>query len=139
MEPVPSKNPTVTVFLMILIAVAMEVVGQLLYKSGINRLPALQGSPFQLGALAQFTWNALQNWRVLAGIGVYCAQAAVWWAVLSRVDLSYAFPLTSMSYVLLLGASRAFLGEHISLQRWMGATAIVFGVYLITRSAPLVR
>ena len=139
MEPVPSKNPTVTVFLMILIAVAMEVVGQLLYKSGINTLPALQGSPFQLGALAQFTWNALQNWRVLAGIGVYCAQAAVWWAVLSRVDLSYAFPLTSMSYVLLLGASRAFLGEHISLQRWMGATAIVFGVYLITRSAPLVR
>ncbi|MGH9394262.1 MAG: EamA family transporter, partial [Terriglobales bacterium] len=65
--------------------------------------------------------------------------AGVWWAVLSRVDLSYAFPLTSMSYVVLLVASRAFLGEHISLTRWMGATAIVFGVYLITRSAPLVR
>lgn len=133
------KNPTVTVFLMILIAVAMEVAGQLLYKSGINHLPPMQGSLFDLGALGPFVANALGNWRVLAGIGVYCAQAAVWWAVLSRVDLSYAFPLTSMSYVLLLVASRAFLGEHISLQRWMGATAIVFGVYLITRSAPLVR
>ncbi len=139
MDAVPQKNPSVTVFLMILIAVAMEVAGQLLYKSGINRLPAMQGSPFDPVALAGFTWEALQNWRVLAGVGVYCAQAAVWWGVLSRVDLSYAFPLTSMSYVLLLIASRAFLGEHISLQRWMGATAIVFGVYLITRSAPLVR
>jgi drug/metabolite transporter (DMT)-like permease len=139
MEPVPQKNPSVTVFSMILIAVAMEVAGQLLYKSGINRLPAMQGSPFDPATLAGFTWEALQNWRVLAGVGVYCAQAAVWWGVLSRVDLSYAFPLTSMSYVLLLIASRAFLGEHISLQRWMGATAIVFGVYLITRSAPLVR
>jgi drug/metabolite transporter (DMT)-like permease len=124
---------------MILIAVAMEVAGQLLYKSGINRMPAFEGSPFQVGLIAQFAAQALTNWRVLAGIGVYCAQAGVWWAVLSRADLSYAFPLTSMSYVLLLVASRAFLGEHISITRWMGATAVVFGVYLITRSAPLIR
>lgn len=139
MERPAAKNPTVTVFLMILIAVAMEVVGQLLYKSGINRMHGFQGSPFDVLPVLRFTAEALTNWRVLAGIGVYCAQAGVWWAVLSRADLSYAFPLTSMSYVILLIASRAFLGEHISLTRWMGATAIVFGVYLITRSAPLVR
>ncbi|MGH9483193.1 MAG: EamA family transporter [Terriglobales bacterium] len=137
MDSAPQNHPTVTVFLMILIAVAMEVAGQLLYKSGINRMHGFQGSPFELVPLLQFAWDALHNWRVLAGVVVYIAQAGVWWGVLSRVDLSYAFPLTSMSYVLLLIASRAFLGEHISLQRWMGATAIVFGVYLITRSAPL--
>ncbi|HWG37082.1 MAG TPA: EamA family transporter [Terriglobales bacterium] len=135
----PQKNPTVTVFLLILIAVAMEVAGQLLYKAGVNQLPAMQGSPWTVLPVLGFAWNALQNWRVLAGIGVYCLQAGVWWAVLSRVDLSYAFPLTSMSYVILLVAARGFLGEHISLTRWLGATAIVFGVYLITRSAPLVR
>lgn len=143
MEPDPAssphQNPTVTVFLMILIAVGMEVVGQLLYKSGINRMHGFQGSPFDVLPLVKFAMDALGNWRVLAGIAVYCAQAGVWWAVLSRADLSYAFPLTSMSYVLLLVASRAFLGEHISLTRWMGVTAVVFGVYLITRSAPLVR
>ncbi len=139
MDNAGPQNPTVTVFLMILIAVAMEVVGQLLYKSGINRMNGLQGSLLDVGSVAQFALEALGNWRVLAGIGVYCAQAGVWWAVLSRADLSYAFPLTSMSYVLLLIASRSILGEHISLTRWMGATAIVFGVYLITRSAPLVR
>lgn len=138
-EPIP-RNPTVTVFLMILVAVGMEVVGQLLYKSGINRMAgAAPGSVWDVGGILGFAWEALQNWRVLAGIGVYCAQAGVWWAILSRVDLSYAFPLTSMSYVLILIASRAFLGEHVSLQRWLGATAIVFGVYLITRSAPLGR
>lgn len=137
-QPRPHE-PTVTVFLMILIAVGMEVVGQLLYKSGINRMQGFQGSPFDIVPLIKFAAEALTNWRVLAGIGVYCAQAGVWWGVLSRADLSYAFPLTSMSYVLLLVASRAFLGEHISITRWMGATAVVFGVYLITRSAPLIR
>jgi len=135
-----TNNPTVTVFVMILVAVGMEVVGQLLYKAGINSMTATAPDTlWDVGAIAGFAWGALQNWRVLAGIAVYCAQAGVWWAVLSRVDLSYAFPLTSMSYVLLLIASRAFLGEHVSLQRWLGATAIVFGVYLITRSAPLGR
>jgi drug/metabolite transporter (DMT)-like permease len=124
---------------MILIAVGMEVVGQLLYKSGINRMAGFEGSPFAVVPLLKFAWAALSNWRVLAGIGVYCLQAGVWWGVLSRADLSYAFPLTSMSYVLLLMASRWFLGEHISLTRWLGALAVVFGVYLITRSAPIVR
>lgn len=137
-QQVQPRAPTVTVFLMILVAVGMEVVGQLLYKSGINRMAGFPG-PFEVLPVVRFAAEALTNWRVLAGIGVYCAQAGVWWAVLSRADLSYAFPLTSMSYVLLLVASRMFLGEHISLTRWMGATAIVFGVYLITRSAPLVR
>ncbi|HXR97406.1 MAG TPA: EamA family transporter [Terriglobales bacterium] len=133
------SQPTVTVFLMILIAVGMEVVGQILYKSGINRMQGFEGSPFAVIPVLKFAMAALSNWRVLAGIGVYCLQAGVWWAVLSRADLSYAFPLTSMSYVLLLMASRWYLGEHISLTRWLGALAVVFGVYLITRSAPLVR
>ncbi|MGH9415605.1 MAG: EamA family transporter [Terriglobales bacterium] len=128
-----------TVFLMILIAVAMEVVGQLLYKSGINRMQGFQGSPFDVLPVLEFAFNALRNWRVLAGVAVYAVQAGVWWAVLSRVELSYAFPLTSMSYVLVLVAARAFLHERISLESWLGAISIVFGVYLITRSAPLVR
>ncbi|MGH9477225.1 MAG: EamA family transporter [Terriglobales bacterium] len=135
--PAGKKTPTVTVFLLILIAVGMEVAGQILYKSGINRMPGMTGSPFSSWALALFAWDALRSWRVLLGVGIYCAQAAVWWGVLSRVDLSYAFPLTSLSYIVLLGASHVFLNERISTQRWLGTIAVVFGVYLITRTSPI--
>lgn len=131
------KTPTVTVYFLILIAVGLEVAGQILYKSGINRMPGMTGSPFDSWALAIFAWEALRNWRVLLGIGIYCAQAAVWWGVLSKVDLTYAFPLTSLSYVILLGVSRVFLKEQISTQKWLGTIAVVFGVYLITRTTPL--
>ncbi|MGH9394808.1 MAG: hypothetical protein ACRD1E_11610, partial [Terriglobales bacterium] len=75
----PQKNPTVTVFLLILIAVGMEVAGQLLYKSGINHLPGMEGSPWTVVPILKFAWNAIQNWKVLAGVGVYCVQAGVWW------------------------------------------------------------
>ncbi|MGH9414859.1 MAG: EamA family transporter [Terriglobales bacterium] len=126
-----------TVFLLILIAIALEVAGQVFYKAGINQMPGMTGSPFRTWALPAFAWDALRNWRVLLGIGIYCAQAAVWWGVLSKVDLTYAFPLTSLSYVILLVVSRIFLNEHISMQRWLGTVAVVFGVFLITRTSPI--
>lgn len=129
------KAPTLSVLLLILIAVGMDVAVQLLYKSGINHMPGLTGSPFGSWALATLAWNALHNWRVLLGIAVSCAQVGVWWGVLSRVDLSFAFPLMSLSYIILLGASHLFLHEQISTQRWLGTIAVVFGVYLITRPA----
>lgn len=125
------------VLLMILLAVAMEVAGQLLYKSGIDQVAHAGGTPVHLGPVLQLAWSAVSNLRVLAGLLIYAAQVIVWWTVLSHVDVSYAFPLTSTSYVFLLLGSRAFLGEHISTERWLGSTAIVLGVYLITRSAPL--
>ncbi|MGH9488147.1 MAG: EamA family transporter [Terriglobales bacterium] len=131
------KTLTVTVILLILIAVGLEAAGQILYKSGINRVPGMVGSPFSSWALVIFAWEALRDWRVLMGIGIYCAQAAVWWAVLSRVDLAYAYPLLSLSYIVVLGASHVFLKERISTQKWLGTIAVLIGVYLITRTTPI--
>lgn len=127
-----------TVLLLILLAVAMEVTGQLLYKSGIDQVShGASGTSVAVGPVLRLAWGGLTNLKVLAGLGVYSAQVVVWWVVLSRVDVSYAFPLTSTSYVFLLLGARFFLGEHISVERWLGSSAIMVGVYLITRSAPL--
>lgn len=126
-----------TVFLLILVAVCLEVAGQLLYKSGLDRTAVVPGSLLEIPNLLAFAGHALTNWRVLAGLGVYCAEVLLWWIVLSRVDVSYAFPLTSLSYVLLLAVAGAVLHEHVNWERWMGAITIVVGVFLITRSAPV--
>lgn len=126
-----------TVFLLISVAVCLEVAGQLLYKAGLNQAPALEGSPFHIFNLLRFVWGALTNLRVLMGLTVYVAEVMIWWAALSRVDVSFAFPLMSMSYVLILIAARVFLHEQVTVERWLGACAIVLGVYLITRTAPI--
>ncbi|MGH9414858.1 MAG: EamA family transporter [Terriglobales bacterium] len=130
------KSPSLPVFLLIAVTIGMEAATQVLYKTGINRMHSLSGSPFHSWALAAFGWAALSNWRVVVGIAVSCAGVVAWWGVLSKVDLSFAYPFMSLSYVVLLVVSDAFLREHISLQRWLGTLAIVFGVYLITRKAP---
>jgi len=127
------------VLLLILVAVGLEVAGQALYKAGLNQAPTTSGSLWTLAGLLGFFWNTITSWRVLLGLAIYILEVLVWWVVLSKADVSYAFPLTSMSYVLLLLVARLTLHEHIPVQRWLGAAAIMGGVYLITRSTPHAR
>jgi drug/metabolite transporter (DMT)-like permease len=122
---------------LIFVAVCLEVAGQMLYKAGLDRAAPIHGPMWQIPNLLAFAGSALTNWLVLAGLGVYAAEVFLWWLVLAKVDVSYAFPLTSMSYVILLAVAGAFLHEHVTWERWAGAITIMVGVFLITRSAPL--
>jgi multidrug transporter EmrE-like cation transporter len=55
--------------------------------------------------------------------------------VLSRVDVSYAYPMLSIGYVVAALAGKAFFGEPVDLIRWAGIVTICIGVWLITRTA----
>lgn len=137
----PAENSTprginVTVFALILVAVCLEVAGQMLYKAGLDRATPVPGSLLEIPNLLAFAGHALSNWRVLAGLGVYAGEVLLWWIVLSKAEVSYAFPLTSLSYVLLLAVAGFILHEHVNWERWLGAITIVVGVFLITRSVP---
>jgi len=54
--------------------------------------------------------------------------------VLSRVDVSYAYPLLSVGYIVTALAGQILFGEVLCFARWMGILVICFGVFLITRS-----
>ncbi|HDH97702.1 MAG TPA: hypothetical protein ENF70_01015 [Deltaproteobacteria bacterium] len=54
--------------------------------------------------------------------------------VLSRVDVSYAYPLLSVGYIVTAFARRFFFDEVLGLERWAGILIICLGVYLITRN-----
>lgn len=135
-SPAVKPHLQMNVLILILVAVALEVAGQSLYKAGLNQVPATASGLWTLAGLMGFFWNTITRWRVLLGLVVYILEVLVWWVVLSKADVSYAFPLTSMSYVLLLVVAHFTLHEHIPPVRWLGAGAIMGGVYLITRSLP---
>jgi drug/metabolite transporter (DMT)-like permease len=60
--------------------------------------------------------------------------AVFWLAVLSRVNLSWAYPMLSLGYILVLLFSALVLREPVSALRWIGALVVVVGVFLITRT-----
>ena len=70
-------------------------------------------------------WLAL----LLLGAGLLC-----WLLVLHKMEVSKAYTLLSLNYVLMLAASRFFFDETIPPTRWFGAAAIVIGVACISWS-----
>jgi undecaprenyl phosphate-alpha-L-ara4N flippase subunit ArnE len=56
-----------------------------------------------------------------------------WMAVLKRYDLSLAYPLTAISFVLSLFAGSLIFHEAIPGTRWIGVVLVMVGVYFIAR------
>ncbi len=118
--------------ILIFSSISLAVVGQLLLKSGMDMIGPITGEEVRNGL--DTVVKVLTNSRVVIGLCFYFVSAAVWLIVLSRVDLSFAYPLLGSSYVVILFASRILFNEPVTAIRLGGAVLISFGVILITRT-----
>jgi drug/metabolite transporter (DMT)-like permease len=115
----------------ILISVLGSAAGQLLLKKGMNDLGPITLNLIQLPSVL---WRMATNPNIFIGLTIYLIGTVFWLAALSRVDLSYAYPFASISYVIMLVASWQMFGEKISLSRLLGTLVIGIGVLLIYRN-----
>lgn len=116
---------TFATLLLLLGSVACDVTGQVCFKLGIGHASDDAAAPSLLRKVLHSPWVAL-------GIAVYAVEFVLWFAALSRTELSNAFPFTALGYVGVVLASRHILNERISLRRWAGIGTIVVGVALVT-------
>jgi len=120
-----------TTILLILAATLTGVVGQLTLKYGMSQMGPLSLMPAQVPSII---WRIATNPFVVGGLLIYVSGTLFWLVALSRVDLSYAYPFASLSYVLIFFASWFLLGEHITVLRAVGMLVICSGVLLVARS-----
>lgn len=97
--------------------------GQALMKAG---LAGVDGGGSALHVLGLAAGHPV----VWLGLFAYALSSALWLVVLSRVELSVAYPLGSLSYVIVVFASLA-MGERVGALRWLGVALIVGGVWAI--------
>lgn len=71
---------------------------------------------------------------VFFGFMFFGISSIFWLVVLSRIDLSFAYPMVSVAYVVVAIFSYFVFKENVSLIRWIGIMTICFGVFLISRS-----
>jgi drug/metabolite transporter (DMT)-like permease len=64
---------------------------------------------------------------------IFIAQLFNWLRVLEISDLSYSQPITSLSYITVLGFSVAWLGEQLDVLKVSGILLILAGVWFISR------
>lgn len=119
----------VATFAILVLSVSLATAGQLLLKAGMNDAGAVvELSP---GTLMGLIGTILTSWKLLLGLAAFGTSALFWLVTLSRVPLSTAYPMVSMSYVLILGFGTLVLGERPSWVVWTGAGLIMFGISLI--------
>jgi multidrug transporter EmrE-like cation transporter len=117
---------------LILASILVGVLGQLFLKAGVAKLGTIGGAA--LANLPQLVGAVITNPLIILGLACYGLGAAIWIIVLSRVDLSLAYPMLGLGYVIVLLTSWLIFGESVTPLRWAGALMIVAGVVLVARS-----
>jgi multidrug transporter EmrE-like cation transporter len=115
----------------LLISVLGGAIGQLALKRGMNNFGELTLS---MDKIVNVIVRMATNPYVVVGMLVYGASTVFWLAALSRVDLSFAYPFASLSYVVMLVGAWQLFDENISILRLVGCVVVVAGVLLISRS-----
>lgn len=116
--------------LLILISVFLGAMGQVLVKYGAVNLDL----NFTIERLIPSILGILKNMPVMIGIISYGLSFLIWIKVLSKVELSYAYPMVSLGYVVTMIFSYFVFKENISFIRILGIVFIIFGVVLVSRS-----
>ena len=78
--------------------------------------------------------NVFRSPMVWVGLALYGLGAVAWLIVLSRLDLSFAYPFLALSYAITPVLAWRFLGEPVSALRWIGITVIILGVVIVSRT-----
>jgi|SRR5215510_3196765 len=123
------KDPALLIVLVLLfVAILLSVTGELLLKHGVNQLGILE---LRTDNLVPVFIRVFTNPFVLLGFIFLFGGSIFWLSMISRVPLSYAYPMLSTSYILVLGASWLFLGEQINPVQIIGVLVIMLGVSLV--------
>ena len=111
--------------------ICLNAIAQLLLKAGTNAVGAIHLSadnwlPTALKLATQLP--------IIGGLTCYVISVGVWIIGLSRVDVTIAYPLLSLGYIINAVGAWYFLGEAVSAQRLLAIAVIIVGVILLTRS-----
>lgn len=116
--------------LMIIISVCLSSFGQVTLKIGTNRLGPLHLSK---GFLADDIMKIARTPEILLGLLLFASSFFIWIKVISRSELSLAYPMASLGYVNVLLFSHVLFNEAITVNKIVGIAVIITGVFILNR------
>jgi multidrug transporter EmrE-like cation transporter len=118
-------------FGLVLLGVLLNAAAQLLLKAGTNAIGHFE---FSAANVLPIGWKVATQPYIVGGLSCYVVSVAIWILALSRVEVSIAYPMLSIGYVVNAAAAYFLFGEAVSVQRLVGIGIIVLGVYVVARS-----
>lgn len=113
----------------IVFSVVLNAFAQIFIKTGMSKVGDVTSIP-----LSQTLVNTITNIHLWFAMSLYGVSVLLWMYVLSKNEVSYAYPFLSIGYVVTAFLGYYIFSENLSLIRISGIAVICVGVYLISRS-----
>lgn len=81
-----------------------------------------------------FFVKSFSDVRIIAGTFLYCVSFIIWIITLNRVEITFAYPLLSLSVVLVAIISWLFFNETFNMIRLSGIALTIMGAWLVVKS-----
>ncbi len=116
-------------FLIIICVAASAATAHILLKIGMNEVGEINA--ISIKTPGKLIGQMATTPAILAAIPIYAISNVGWLVVLSRLNLSVAYPFLASLYIFLPILSMLFLSETLSLQHWAGIIVIGIGVGIV--------
>jgi multidrug transporter EmrE-like cation transporter len=126
-----SHGMTWAAFALILTGVLLNAIAQLALKASVSDTGVIN---FDFTSLVSSAGSLVVNVWLWLGLICYGISVVVWILALSRVDVSIAYPMLSIGYVVNAIAAWHLFDEPLGLGRIVGIGIIILGVFVLARS-----
>jgi len=117
---------------LILFTVLTNFLSQIMLKKGMTSIEKFEISA---SGIVGSLFNIVFNPYVFFGLVMMVISMGAHLVVLSRVEISFAYPFLGLSFVLITAYGFMVLGESVNAWRVIGVLLICTGVALVARSA----
>ncbi len=118
-------------FSLILTGVILNAFAQILMKMGTNAIGHFE---FSRENILPIGWKMATEWHIIAAFFCYGFSVIVWLLALSRVQVSIAYPMLSLGYVVVAVATWWLFGEALTPIKMIGISVIILGVIILFRA-----
>lgn len=126
-----SQSMTWGAFALIMTGVLLNAIAQLALKASVSDTGVIS---LDLQSLLSSAGTLISNLWLWVGLICYAISVVVWILALSRVDVSIAYPMLSIGYILNAVAASHLFNEPMGMGKVIGIGVIILGVYILARS-----
>lgn len=105
-------------------SIVISAAAQIALKHGANLAQSKAGGRVR---------GAAAGWTLVWALS-FAAATLLWILALRRLDISYAYPLLGLGYVLVTAMAAALLGERVSRLHWAAVLTIAAGAACVAGS-----
>ncbi|MBC7698750.1 MAG: EamA family transporter [Bacteroidia bacterium] len=127
------SNLSLHVVCLIALLLLVDTFAQIFFKIGVTQL-----GEFPMGSFSNilhYSVQLAQNIFVISGVVALIFAFFTWLILISKVDLSFAHPMTSLVYATIPLSASLMLNEPLHWNQMIGISIIVLGVFIVSDEA----